>query len=103
MAASKPRQSAYGRARRGEIARLPAAAPPDDDRRNWVERPARPRPRRLRLGTGGAVAERLAAVTQAGSGGGRLLIDPPPEAAAQAILDYLVAEGLLTPDARPKA
>jgi electron transfer flavoprotein beta subunit len=102
MAAPMPRQSAYGRARRGEIVRLSATAPPDADRINWIERPARPRPRRLRVGTGGTVAERLAAVSQAGTGRGRVLHEPPPEDAARAILDYLVAEGIVTPDARPK-
>jgi electron transfer flavoprotein beta subunit len=61
------------------------------------EVPARPKPKRLKLATGGSAAERLRAATEMQAGRGQLLLNPPPEEAARAILDYLVKEGILSP------
>ena len=96
LAAAAPRQSAFARARRGriEIVDMPAVMPAADERRIL---PARPKPRRLKLATGGSAAERLKAATEMQAGRGRLLVNPPAEEAARAIYDYLVEEGILLP------
>lgn len=97
-AAPVPRASAYAKARRGviEAIDMPAGPNPGSEAR---EIPARPRPRRLKIMTGASAAERLRAATEMQSGRGKLMIDPPPEEAARAIMDYLVAEGILSPTA----
>ena len=73
---------------------MPAVMPAADERRIL---PARPKPRRLKLATGGSAAERLKAATEMQAGRGRLLVNPPAEEAARAIYDYLVEEGILLP------
>jgi electron transfer flavoprotein beta subunit len=97
-AAPAGRQSAFGRVRAGKLVVLdvPAAARADSGLR---EIPARPKPKRLRLATGGSAAERLRAATEMQAGRGQLLLNPPAEEAARAILDYLVKEGILSPAA----
>jgi electron transfer flavoprotein beta subunit len=97
-AAPAARASAYGKARRGtiEIIDMPAGPKPESVVR---EVPARPRQRRLKIMTGANAAERLRAATEMQAGRGRLMIDPPAEEAARAIMDYLVAEGILSPTA----
>lgn len=93
-AAPPPRQSAYGPARRGRVrvmerdGSVPWAT-------GWEERPARKRPKRLKLVTGDSAAERLKAASQMQAGRGALLVDPEPAAAARAILEYLVEEGII--------
>ena len=93
-AAPAPRASAYGRARRGaiEVIDMPAGPKPASEAR---EIPARARPRRLKIMTGASAAERLRAATEMQAGRGKLMVDPPPEEAARAIMDYLIAEGIL--------
>lgn len=89
------RQSAYARARRGtiEVLDVPAGpAPPPSAR----VQPARPRPRRLRVATGGSATDRLRALTETQSAGGRQLVHPSPDEAAAAILNYLVTERIVT-------
>lgn len=94
-AAPEPRQSAYARAQRGQIERIavPAAPlwqPPGE------EQPARKRPKRLKLISGsGAERMRAAQGAAASAGKGQLLVQPEPAAAAQAIYDYLLSEGIL--------
>jgi len=94
-AATPGRQSAFARARAGRIITIEAPAAPRaaGDLR---EVPARPKPRRLKIATGGSAAERLRAATEMQAGRGQLLVQPTPEAAAEAILDYLVKEGILS-------
>ena len=94
-AAAPGRQSAFARARAGRIVTIEAPAAPRaaGDLR---EVPARPKPRRLKIATGGSAAERLRAATEMQAGRGQLLVQPTPEAAAEAILDYLVKEGILS-------
>jgi electron transfer flavoprotein beta subunit len=89
------RPFAFGAARRGRIEVVAAAAVPDDERAQWRLRPARPRPKRLKVAGGGSAAERLRAATEIAAGRGRLLVDPPPAEAARAIWDYLRAEGIV--------
>jgi electron transfer flavoprotein beta subunit len=95
-AAPAGRQSAFARARAGRIVTIetPAAPPAAGDLR---EVPARPKPKRLKIATGGSAAERLRAATEMQAGRGQLLVQPAPEAAAEAIFDYLVKEGILSP------
>jgi len=99
-AAPAPRPGAFARARAGRVIALDpptikttcaVTGPPPR------EAPARPKPKRLKIATGGSAAERLKAATEMQTGRGRLLVNPAPEAAAEAILDYLVKEGILSP------
>ena len=94
-AAPPARPFAFGPARRGRIEIVGAAAVPDAERAQWQLRPARPRPKRLKVATGGSADERLRAATEIAPGRGRLLVDPPPIEAARAIWDYLLAEGIV--------
>ena len=93
-AAVPGRQSAFARARAGRIVTI--EAPPAPRAAGLREVPARPKPRRLKIATGGSAAERLRAATEMQAGRGQLLMQPTPEAAAEAILDYLVKEGILS-------
>jgi len=94
-AAPAARPFAFGHARRGRLEIVQATAVPDAERAQWQLRPARPRPKRLTVASGGSVAERLRAATEIAAGRGRLLVNPPPAEAARAIWDYLVAEGIV--------
>jgi electron transfer flavoprotein beta subunit len=89
------RPFAFGPARRGRIDIVAAAAVPDSERAAWQLRPARARPKRLKVASGGSAAERLRAATEVAAGRGRLLVDPPPAEAARAIWDYLRDEGIV--------
>jgi electron transfer flavoprotein beta subunit len=95
-AAPAGRQSAFARARAGRIVtnEMPAVPRGGGDLR---EVPARPKPKRLKIAAGGNAAERLRAATEMQAGRGQLLVQPAPEAAAEAIFDYLVKEGILSP------
>jgi electron transfer flavoprotein beta subunit len=95
--AAVPRQSAFGKARRGHIAVLEgietSASPPP-----WEERPARRRPKRLKVMAGGSAEQRLKAASQMKAGKGAQMINPDPDEAARAIYDYLVEEGIIKPE-----
>lgn len=93
QAAPAPRQSAYGPAQRGQIKVIETAAAQAAPL--WEERPARKRPKRLKLASGGSAAERLKAASGMQSGRGQLMVEPAPEEAAAAIYAYLVAEGII--------
>ncbi len=95
VAAPPARLSAFGPARRGRIEPVTATAAPDEARAGWEERPARRRPKRLKVMSKGSAADRVKAVTEMQAGKGRLLTDVGPEEAAEAIYDYLVEEGIL--------
>jgi len=94
-AAPPPRMSAYGPARRGQIGTITVdqatVAPviPAD----WLERPARARPRRLPQIQGSA-AERLRSIQSVRAGSGARLVGADPAQAAEAIWQYLLKEGL---------
>ena len=96
-AAPPARQSAYGPARRGEIVTVAVDAARDAERLGWIERPARRRPKRLKIAAGGSATERLKAATELQAGRGQVMIDPDPDEAAEAIHAYLVEEGILRP------
>jgi electron transfer flavoprotein beta subunit len=93
-AAPAPRQSAFAKARRGRI-QIVEATPGRPEIPTGREIASRPRPRRLKIMTGGSAAERLRAATEFQAGRGRLMVDPPAEEAARAIYDYLRAEGII--------
>ena len=93
--APPPRMSAYGLARRGRVETLAVSAADDAERSRWEERPARRRPKRLRVVKAASAADRVRAVTETVAGKGRILQGLPPDAAAKAILDYLVEEGII--------
>ena len=94
-AAPEPRQSAFARARRGIVERIAADAPADAFLGACEIRPWRPRPKRMRMPTGGSALDRLKAMTETKSGAGTLLIQPPAEEAARAIYDYLLEKRLI--------
>jgi len=94
-AAPPARPFAFGPARRGRIEVVAAAAVPDAERAAWQLRPARARPKRLKVASGGSAAERLRAATEVAAGRGRLLMNPSPDEAARAIWDYLRDEGIV--------
>jgi electron transfer flavoprotein beta subunit len=96
-AAPAARMSAYGAARRGQIRTIPletadCSAPsiPAD----WLERPARVRPRRLRSLVQSSAAERLRSIQSVRAGAGTKLLNLDPQQAARAIWQYLLDEGL---------
>jgi electron transfer flavoprotein beta subunit len=93
--APAPRLPAFGPARRGRIETLPVMAPADAARGEWKEKPARRRPKRLKVMGKGSAADRVKAVTEMQGGKGRLLTDITPEAAAEAVWAYLVEEGIV--------
>jgi electron transfer flavoprotein beta subunit len=95
LAAPPARPFAFGPARRGRIDVVEAAIVPDAERASWQLRPARARPKRLKVAAGGTAAERLRAATEIAAGRGRLLVNPSPADAARAIWDYLRAEGIV--------
>lgn len=95
VAAPPARLSAFGPARRGRIDPVTAPATSDQMRAGWEERPARRRPKRLKVMSKGSAADRVKAVTEMQGGKGRHMTDASPEEAAEAIYDYLVAEGIL--------
>jgi electron transfer flavoprotein beta subunit len=97
--APSPRMSAYGPARRGRIEVLATPVAIDAARASWEERPARRRPKRLRVVKAASAAERVRAVTETAAGKGRVLQGLSPDAAAKAILDYLIEEGIIQPKA----
>ncbi|WP_116473919.1 electron transfer flavoprotein subunit beta [Zobellella maritima] len=95
-AAAEPRQVAFAKARRGRIARLnPAPAQSDLARAEWSLSPAKPRPKRLKVGTAKTAADRFKQATAKAQGGKGQIIRDDPQAAAKAIFDLLVEEGVL--------
>ncbi|MGD8429382.1 MAG: hypothetical protein PVH31_03165 [Ectothiorhodospiraceae bacterium] len=95
-AAAAPRQSAFGRARRGDIRSQPAAVTLDEQRSGWDFEAARKRPKRLKIVKAKTAAERMKAATaKAQSEGGQVIRGVSPEEGAEAILKLLADEGVL--------
>ncbi|MGM0703950.1 MAG: electron transfer flavoprotein subunit beta [Pseudomonadota bacterium] len=95
-AAPAPRQSAYGPARRGQLAFVPGAVSLDDDWAGWQVQPARKRPKRLKIVKAASARDRFkAAAAKAEGGGGQVLEGVTPEQGAAAILKLLKDEGVL--------
>lgn len=81
----KPRQSAFGPARRGRIETQIVQAPEDTDRLSWTLSPARQRPPRLRASSNEA------------AGPGAPLTGLNPREAAEQIHEFLLSRGILPP------
>lgn len=96
--AATPRQTAFGMARRGQVNVIEGIEGTPPTVLPWQERPARRRPKRLKVMAGGSAADRLKAASQMQAGKGALMVDPDPDEAARAIYDYLVEEGIIKPD-----
>ncbi|MBJ9977043.1 electron transfer flavoprotein subunit beta [Pseudomonas sp. S75] len=95
-AAPKPRQSAFGPARRGVLAARDVTVVEDEVLEGDALQPARPRPKRLKVIKAKSGADRMKAATaKASGGGGKVLKDVSPQEGAEAILKLLVEEGVL--------
>ena len=95
-AAPKPRQSAYGPARRGLLATEAVPLTADALLASATLQPAKPRPKRLKVIKAKSGADRMKAATaKASGGGGQLLKNLSPQEGAQAILKLLIEEGVV--------
>ncbi|MDX1465926.1 MAG: electron transfer flavoprotein subunit beta [Halomonas sp.] len=95
-AAPAPRQSAYGPARRGRLVVQAAPVREDADLAQWQARPARKRPKRLKIVKAASARDRFkAAAAKAEGGGGQVLTEVTPEEGAEAIFKLLKEEGVL--------
>lgn len=96
MAASAPRQSAYGPATRAEIAVQPGVAVADAAMATWETAPARKRPKRMKKVKAKTAADRFKAATaKSQSEGGKILKDQSVSEMAQAVFDLLLEEGVI--------
>ncbi|WP_447530346.1 electron transfer flavoprotein subunit beta [Vreelandella sp. TE19] len=90
------RQSAFGPARRGELALSEAQSKIDETLAGWQFHPARKRPKRLKIVKSSSARDRFkAAAAKADGGGGQTLNDVTPEQGAEAIFKLLKEEGVL--------
>lgn len=95
-AGPKPRQSAYGPARRGQLKAHEVEVIEDSLLAEAELDPARPRPKRLKVIKAKNGADRMKAATaKASGGGGKVLKGMSPEEGAAAILKLLVEEGVV--------
>ena len=95
-AAPKPRQSAYGPARRGVLQANEVEVVDDELLAVANLQPAKPRPKRLKVIKAKSGADRMKAATaKASGGGGQVLKGVSAEEGAQAILKLLVEEGVV--------
>ncbi|MEN5091064.1 electron transfer flavoprotein subunit beta [Pseudomonas protegens] len=95
-AAPKPRQSAYGPARRGLLQADQVVVVEDELLTVSSLQPAKPRPKRLKVIKAKSGADRMKAATAKASGGtGQVLKGVSPEAGAEAILKLLIEEGVV--------
>lgn len=103
-AAPKPRQSAFGPARRGVLAARNVVVVEDSVLGEGALQPARPRPKRLKVIKAKSGADRMKAATaKASGGGGKVLKDVSPQEGAEAILKLLVEEGCCVEALYPKS
>jgi electron transfer flavoprotein beta subunit len=95
-AAPKPRQSAYGPARRGVLEADDVEVVDDELLSVATLQPAKPRPKRLKVIKAKSGADRMKAATaKATGGGGQVLKGVTPQAGAEAILKLLIEEGVV--------
>lgn len=95
-AAPAARQSAFGPARRAELAATPVPAEPDRELAAWQLAPARKRPKRLKIVKAASARDRFkAAAAKAEGGSGQVLEGVSAEQGAEAILKLLNEEGVL--------
>ncbi|WP_018918538.1 electron transfer flavoprotein subunit beta [Vreelandella zhanjiangensis] len=90
------RQSAFGPAKRGELAIHLEPSAIDEALGAWHIQPARKRPKRLKIVKASSARDRFkAAAAKADGGGGQTLTDVTPEQGAEAIFKLLKEEGVL--------
>lgn len=95
-AAPKPRQSAFGPARRGVLQARQVEIVEDELSTEASLQPAKPRPKRLKVIKAKSGADRMKAATAKASGGsGQVLKGLSAEAGAEAILKLLIEEGVV--------
>lgn len=95
-AAPEARQYAFGPARRGLMNGVAVDAPVDEARLEWQENPAKPRPKRLNVVKAKSAADRFKAATAKPQGqGGKVIRDGTDREKAEAIMELLVAEGVV--------
>ena len=95
-AAPKPRQSAYGPARRGVLQADEVEVIDDELLAVATLQPAKPRPKRLKVIKAKSGADRMKAATaKASGGGGQVLKGVTAQAGAEAILKLLIEEGVV--------
>jgi electron transfer flavoprotein beta subunit len=95
-AAPKPRQSAYGPARRGVLQADEVEIVDDELLAVATLQPAKPRPKRLKVIKAKSGADRMKAATaKASGGGGQVLKNVTAQAGAEAILKLLIEEGVV--------
>jgi len=97
VAAKAPRQSAFGIARRAEIDVSNSTANTiDEERISWVETPAKPKAKRMKVVKAKTAADRFKAATaKAASSGGQVMKDQPVSEMAKAVFDLLLEEGVI--------
>lgn len=95
-AAPEARQYAFGPSRRGSFAVSLANTTTDNERQQWQELPAKPRPKRLNVVKAKSAADRFKAATAKPQGqGGQVIIDGTDREKAEAIMALLLAEGVV--------
>ena len=94
MAATQPRQSAFGPATRGKFAVTRGATFADTASCTWQTAEAKKRPKRLKIIKANTAADRFKAATAKATGGGGKSVHGV-EGSAQAILALLTEEGIL--------
>jgi electron transfer flavoprotein beta subunit len=95
-AAPKPRQSAYGPARRGVLQAEDVEVVDDELLSVATLQAAKPRPKRLKVIKAKSGADRMKAATaKASGGGGQVLKGVTAQAGAEAILKLLIEEGVV--------
>jgi electron transfer flavoprotein beta subunit len=95
-AAPKPRQSAYGPARRGVLQADDVEVVDDELLSVATLQAAKPRPKRLKVIKAKSGADRMKAATaKASGGGGQVLKGVTAQAGAEAILKLLLEEGVV--------
>lgn len=95
MAATAPRQSAYGYAMRGQLAvTQPDSYQEDVEHSQWQVNSAQKRPKRLKIVKAKTAADRFKAATAKVQGGsGKVIYDS--KESAQEILNLLISEGIV--------
>ncbi len=95
-AATAARQYAFGPGQRGDLYGANAENTPDKTRVEWSESPARKRAKRLNIVKAKSASDRFKAATAKPQGsGGQVLKDETAKEKAQAILDLMLAEGVI--------
>ncbi|WP_151702398.1 electron transfer flavoprotein subunit beta [Nitrincola alkalilacustris] len=95
-AAPVARQSAFGPARRGQLAEVDAPVQMDTEQEGWEVQPARKRPKRLKIIKATSARDRFkAAAAKSEGSGGQVLKDITAAEGADAVLKLLMEEGVL--------